>query len=286
MNIIRNTVAATSALVLSLGLALPAAALNVNGTVDSTTRGTVDVGTVRVGADADIDVKVDASVKASDNSTSNSSDVEVQAGDVNGDGTADITGDPDFDLLRITRIDLDAGTVESNSVTSANVKTRADLSGFVAAQMKSDNNISAVESASDSVAVTYKQKARLFGFIPVTVNATANVDASGNVTLSFPWYAFLMATNKADLEANIQNRVDAALDANANANANATVGKNGVVSGNASATGTAQANANAAAQATAKLSAAAQAKVIAAVKAAMQAELNAKANASANANTQ
>ena len=169
MNIIRNTVAATSALVLSLGFALPAAAQGAYGTVDSKTQGTVDLGTVRVGADADVDVKVDTSVKTSGGSASNSSDVKVQAGDVNGDGevgiaaTGTVHGDPDFDLATMR-----------------------------------------VESAEDHVALTAKQSVKLFGFIPVTVKITTNVDANGDVTISYPWWAFLAVTNKAKLESKIE----------------------------------------------------------------------------------
>ena len=101
---------------------------------------------------------------------------------------------------------------------------------------------------------TFNPIPKLFGFIPVTVNATANVDANGNVTVSYPWYAFLMSTNRADLETKIQSNVSA--DAGASAKADA--------------------------QAAAQFSAEAQARVIAAVKAAMQTELNAEANASAS----
>ncbi len=270
MNIIRN-LATTTAMVLSLGLALPAAAQGAYGAVDSTTQGqgTVDLGTARVGAEADVDVKVDASVETSSDSDSNSSDVRVQSADVNGDGQADITGDPDFDLLRITRVDVDAGTVGSSSVTPANVKTQADLSGFVAAQMKNDANISAVEAASESVAVTYKQRAKLFGFIPITLDATATVNADGRTKVSYPWYAFLAVTNKTDLESKIE--AQAKVITAREAGSGMATGR--VATGDVDGDGV---------EASVKLSADVQAKLIAAVQATLQSEFNADANARVN----
>ncbi|MDO8514034.1 MAG: hypothetical protein Q7S50_00650 [bacterium] len=168
MNIIRNS-AVMAALVLSLGFALPAFAQGAYGTIDSKTQGTVDVGTARVGADADINVKVNANVKASSSPASGSSDIRVQGGDVNGDGVAGIAatgtsmGDPDFDLAAMQ-----------------------------------------AESAEDHVALTSKQSVKLFGFIPVTVKMKVNVDANGDVTVSYPWWTFLAVTNRDNLESKIE----------------------------------------------------------------------------------
>ncbi|GEM_PF-916575 len=261
MNIIRNTVAAMSAIVLSLGFALPAAALNVDGTVNSATQGTVRVGSAGANSTVDANVGVDAGIGAESSGT-------ASGGGAQGSGSADASATMEANAgvtiqpLIITRADVDGGSVKATASTASTVKTRADLSGYVAAEMKADSNISSVEAASGNVAVSYKQRAKLFGFIPVTIDATADVDASGNVTVSYPWYAFLMVTNKSDLETRIQNRVSADVNLDASANANA--------------------DANATAEATAQLTAEAQAKIVAAVKAAMQAELNANLNASAD----
>lgn len=291
MNIIRKTIAAMTGFVLSLGLALPVAALNVDGTANTATEGTVSVGNAGAGASADVNVGVGAGAESS-GSTSN--DSAQASGSADASATTEANAGVTIQPLVITRIEVDAGTVQATALSPSAVTTRAALSGYIAAEMKADKGISSVEAAADSVSLAYKQAAKLFGFIPVTVNATATVDASGNVTVSYPWYAFLMATNKADLEARIEERVETALGANVSGNASAqgtlaaNAGKNGIVSGNASATGTAQANANAnattTAEAAAQLSAEAQAKVIAAVKAAMQAQLEAELNASANGN--
>ena len=283
MNIIRKTIAAASGVVLSLGFALPVAALNVDGSVNSATEGTVNVGGAGANgtAQANIGVGVDVGADADSSGTTSGSGT---AGSGSADASATIEANAGVSIqpLIITRAHIDSGAVAATVSSPSGVKTQADLSGYIAAEMKADKNISSVEAASGEVVVTYKQPAKLFGFIPVTIAATATVDASGNVEVSYPWYAFLMVTNKSDLEARIQDSVSAELGANAAQSA--SVGQDGIVSGNASATGTAQANANAnanaTAEATAQLTAEAQAKVVAAVKAAMQAELNADLNAS------
>ncbi len=253
MTSIRTSLATISAIVLSLGFALPAAALNVNGTVNSATQGTVQVGGTGVNADVGVDVSADT------RSSATSSTGEAQtSGDVN--ATMEASGSVELQPLIITRGDVDGGTVQATVSAPSAVKTRAELSGYVAGEMKTDTNITSVEAASDNVSVTYKQSAKLFGFIPVVVDATADVDASGKVTVSYPWYAFLMATNKSDLETRIQNKVSADVSFDASANAEAS----------------------AAAEAATQLTADAQAQIVAAVKAAMQAQLNAELNASAN----
>ncbi len=209
------------------------------------------------------------------------------SGSTQGSATVSGTSGADIVTIVITRADVDGGATVSVSASPANVRTNADLGGFIAAQVQADKNVSQVEASADNVAVTYKQNAKLFGFIPITIDATATVDAGGNVNIKYPWYAFLASTNSAELEAKIQDRVDAVLGANVSGNASAqgtlaaNAGKNGVVSGNASATGTAQANANA--EAVAKLTAEAQAKLVAEIKAVMESELAADAEANVNA---
>lgn len=272
MNIIRKTIAGATGVVLSLGFALPVAALNVDGTVNSATQGTVNVGgtgensTVGVDANVGVGVGAGAGTEASGTTTGGTGG----SGSADANATLEANAAVTIEPMIITRAEVDAGTVQATASSPSAVRTQAALSGFVAAEMKADANISSVEAASNNVTITYKQPAKLLGFIPVTVNATATVDASGNVTVSYPWYAFLMATNKSDLEARIQSQVsaDVDLDASANAEANAD----------------ASASAEATAQAAAELSAEAQARIVAAVKAAMQAQLNAELNASANGN--
>ena len=264
MNIIRKSIAAASGVVLSLGFALPAAALNVDGTVNSATQGTVSVGEAGANGTVDANVGVDVGVGAESSGTTSGG--AQSSGSADAGATIQANAGVTVQPLIITRGDVDAGTVKATVSSPSAVTTQADLSGYIAAEMKADANIWKVEAASDNVAVTYEQRAKLFGFIPVTIDATATVDANGNVEVSYPWYAFLMVTNKADLEARIQNQVSANVDLDASANVEANAG------------------ASASAEAAAQLSAEAQARIVAAVKAAMQAQLEAQLNASANGN--
>ncbi len=169
--------------------------------------------------------------------------------------------------ILILRADVDAGSVAATSVSSASVSSDSDLRGYIAAQMKQDSNITAVESASDKVSVTYKQEAKFLGFIPTSINAVADVNADGKVDVSYPWYSFLFSIpGKADVETDLQAAVNAALGASVSSNGSAD----------------ASASANATAEASARLSAQAQALAIEAIRAAMATEVSANANASAN----
>src|SRR3989344_2041596 len=209
MEIIRKTTAAMAALVLSFGIALPVSALDAYGNVDSATEGSVNVGTGNTNADVGVDVTVGSQTSGS--GTSGSGSVE---GSTNVDTSVQTSGNINVagDTVVITRADIKADTVTTSSVAPASVKTNADLSGYVAAQMKADENISAVESASDSVAVTYKQKAKLFGFIPVKVNATA--EASGELTAA--QQALIVQEIRGAMQAELEAAVDASADARVN----------------------------------------------------------------------
>lgn len=259
MNIIRTSFATTTAIVLSLGLALPVSAKGLDASVNSAAQGVVTAGDASLNTNLNVGVDVGAGTNSSSTSSGGNTE-DSSSADANATMEANTT--VAAQVLVITRADVDGGSVQATVSSPSSVTTQAELSGYVASEMKADSNISSVESASDNVALTYKQHAKLFGFIPVSVDATATVDASGKVVVSYPWYAFLMTTNKSDLETRIQSRVDAdaSLTASANAGADASMTTETV----------------------GELSAAAQARIVAAVKAAMQAELNASINASAN----
>ena len=178
---LKKIVSVSSVIALSLGVALPAFAQGAYGTIDSQTQGTVNLGTVRVGAtssaSASGDVKVGASggggTSGVSGSGSASGGIRVQTGDVNGDGAAGLAatgtvhGDPDFDLA---------------------IKAQS-----------SENNVT----------VTAKQPVKLFGFIPLTAIVIVDVDADGQVDVRFPWWTFLAVTNKADIQARVESAVKA-----------------------------------------------------------------------------
>ncbi len=289
MNVSKKIIVTLAGSALALGFAVPAFAQGVYGTVDTSVQTNVNAGSGSTNASGSGSANASGSASLSDIVNTNlgtgvkgvvnaiiggnSSSSSSGSGSANTSGTASSdtsasgsSDGVDLGVIVITRADIAAGTTASGSVSPASVKTQVDLSGFIASQVKADDNVSQVEASADTVSVTYKQNAKLFGFIPVTLDATATVDAEGNVDISYPWYAFLAATDKAELEGRIRDNVDATLG----------------VSGSAST------SASANAEATAKLAASTQAKLVAAVKAAMQAQLDASAQAdvSGNVNTQ
>jgi len=160
-----------------------------------------------IGVDATTSVSGGATVNATNGTNTNAS------ADTNADATAGIS------VITISRADVEGGNTETSVIAASSVRTQADLSGYVAAQIVADENISEVEASAQDVSVTYAQRAKLFGFVPVHVEATATVMADGSVDVSYPWYAFLMTTNEAELEASLHESVEgsAALAATADA---------------------------------------------------------------------
>lgn len=157
---------------------------------------------IKTGAGANAGSAADVSVE-----TSAEADASVGG---NEDGTTTnevVIGAGDVEVVVITRADIDSDAEVSASASPSTVSTDADISGYVAAQMAADSNVSKMESSRSRVTVTYPQKAMLFSVVPVTVQATATVLADGTVDVRYPWFAFLMVTNEADLESEIESRV-------------------------------------------------------------------------------
>jgi len=218
--ITEKTVAALSALALSAGIAIPAfAETNVYGStgVDAAVNSELGTGVRNV---VNAIVGASTSVKAS-----GSANVSTDA-DTDTDGSAEVSDRKDISVIIVSRADVDAGTAGATSVSVADVQADADLSGYVAAQIGSDKNIARVATSADTVSVTYKQNVKFLGFIPATVNATATVDATGEVDVSYPWYTFLAVTNETDLEASLESRIDSALALGVDAEAAAELGAN------------------------------------------------------------
>ena len=264
MTIIKKFVAGISAIALSVGFALPAAALSVDVSSETSVSGggnaSSNEGEVNAtgGANAGLKAGIDAGATAETESDAN----------VNGNSSAALNADDSTSII-ITADKVLSGSIQTGINSAASVKSRADLSSYVATQIKNDSNISRVETSPNSVAVSYKQKAKLFGFLPITVNAKAVADANGNVTVRYPWYAFLASTNRAELEGKLESRVSSVIGARASAD-NAP---------DASANADVSAEAEAATEFTAET----QARIMEEIRAVMASELAASAEANANA---
>lgn len=202
---LRKIAATAGITALALGAALPAAALTVGGvSVGNTTNGSADI---------NVGVNADGSLDAANNAGSSTSGVSATTGASTSIDTQSSADSGSISAMIVTRADVDADAVGGSrwdsSRTYSDVKSNDDLKAYVASQMRSDTNLSAVETTSSDVAVTYKQHGRFLGFIPVTLDATATVDQNGQVTMHYPWYSFLTTTDRADVQAKLQAQVDA-----------------------------------------------------------------------------
>lgn len=101
--------------------------------------------------------------------------------------------------LTLTQDDL--STLGSTTATTAGQVTSVnDLTAFEATSLRADPNVRSISLSQSSVQVSYDEQGQLFGFLPVVMPVTANVDPAGNVTVNYPWYGFLVSANKNALE--------------------------------------------------------------------------------------
>ncbi len=127
----------------------------------------------------------------------------------------------------ITRSDVDTNSNQGVTVTHpTEVNDNVDFHAYVESKVKEDKKIEEVAATKDEVKVEYKAKAKFLGFIPFTTTVKVVSDNEGNVTVSYPWYRFLIAVdNSDDIKANVE--------AQARASANANLGSGSTVSAKA-----------------------------------------------------
>jgi hypothetical protein len=103
------------------------------------------------------------------------------------------------------------GSMGASMSDAAMVSTSDQLKTYAAGMMHSNANVESVQSSNSSVSMNYKESGKLFGFIPTMVKVRSTTDANGNVSLSYPWYHFLVSTNdstlKSDMESSIKSSV-------------------------------------------------------------------------------
>jgi hypothetical protein len=238
---------------LVLATALPVAALSVSDVTAIAGQARVDLGTSAAGSSTDNSANAQVNVGLTGNASGSENGT-------NASGSAQGSGSVTLAPIVMTRADADANAsaAGTNTPVAGDVNSDGELSSFIGAQIRGDKNVDQIQATPDTVAVTYREHAKLFGLIPVVVDTTAIVNADGTITVSYPWYGFLLSTNN-DLKAKVQDRVQTALNAHASANANAS------------------------ANAGVNLTASERAQLISEVRAAMAETLSVNANASADA---
>ncbi|HRH55693.1 MAG TPA: hypothetical protein PK609_02400 [Candidatus Paceibacterota bacterium] len=123
--------------------------------------------------------------------------------------------------FRLTRSELDDGTNYAQT-ESYSVRSAASLEAYAATLLRNDERVKDIRVEQDSFELHYNLAARFLGFIPGSVTAKVAVDGEGQVSVKYPWYAFLMATDesRAELEARIAS--DLAEENGLSADASAT----------------------------------------------------------------
>jgi hypothetical protein len=108
----------------------------------------------------------------------------------------------------------DSGAVSRNP---ASVHSDDDLALFIANLMHRDNKIKTTTYATTSVALTYHDTAKLFGFIPLTRVYTvtaSDLDSDDTISVHVPWWSIFASKENvadSDVKAKISSNVKAAV---------------------------------------------------------------------------
>lgn len=200
----------SSALVASCLAFAPAASAQIID-IGAGVNGGIDVGQVRPTSSANANINVNVTATSSRATTSapvgatatTSASIGTSTGTSSGSGSVGVTPASGSEALVITRGDVEGQAYED--VAASEVRTSADLDAYARAFVQGDENVSRVSAGADSVSLWYKDRARLLGFIPVTVSAEAKVTSDGTVEVSYPWYRFLTTYNGEGLESDLDS---------------------------------------------------------------------------------
>ena len=149
-----------------------------------------------------------------------SSDITISsnasAGATATDVRTDISTDTSFETepIIITRADVrtQAGISATGTASSSE-----SLQTHAKTLVSDDAKVSSIELSGDRVAVSYEEPAKLFGFIHVTVPVLVAVAASGNTSISYPWYSFFLSTDRTSLAVRARGTASKELAARTNA---------------------------------------------------------------------
>ncbi len=143
--------------------------------------------------------------------------VELRGAAEHATGTAramEVADEHALDMLELHLDMSDDSVVEDVSLETPSfdeVRTEADLRGFIRQTSKEDARLKSVDIKEGKVEVEYDQDAKLFGFIKTTLRTHTSVDTSENVEVSYPWYHIFM--KKEQSKATLQSEIARALAA-------------------------------------------------------------------------
>ena len=82
----------------------------------------------------------------------------------------------------------------------ANIMNEEDITAYVSDIISSNMNVRTMDLTPEEVSLDYKTPVALFGFIPMSVPTHITVSKDKEIGISYPWYSFLMATNKQEVQ--------------------------------------------------------------------------------------
>lgn len=98
---------------------------------------------------------------------------------------------------------MKAETMNASFAMEATVQTEDDVRELIRSLLKNDANLQSIDASDSHVRVTYRAKGVLFRLIKVTIPVTAEAYASGETSVSYPWYA-----THAGVKSDIRTRFD------------------------------------------------------------------------------
>ncbi len=114
----------------------------------------------------------------------------------------------------IDRNDLSSGETNYTVRDVSDVRTVASLESYAGAMVSEDDRVKEIQMEDGTLSVRYGVDAKLFGFIPMQMTVRTEVAADRTVSVSYPWYSFLVmkTESESDLEARIAREL-ASIDA-------------------------------------------------------------------------
>jgi len=122
----------------------------------------------------------------------------------------------------ITHASAEASLAASSSAVSEQNSSEG-LREQADAIVSGDPKASTVVLSKDTVSLSYREPAKLFGFIGVEVPVTVSVHADGIAAVNYPWYSFLLSTDQTSLMIKTQAAISSTLGAKTNTSATLSV---------------------------------------------------------------
>ncbi len=116
-------------------------------------------------------------------------------------GTAQMSADatvPDETPIVITRDDIALGLASTSAATTS-ASASSSLRAQADALARTDAHVSSIRLSSSKVSISYTVPAKILGMISISIPVELSVDATGTTSVRYPWYSFLLSTDRVGL---------------------------------------------------------------------------------------